>query len=262
MKVLLSLFVLLALTGCKTLQNLVPEDQIVVLDASKVQTLTYQIPIVDQVPGASSGKPFLGFRDQYASKDGYTRGYQFKQTNDGYIVSKYKGFQGKIGYNTYKVLREDVVDGGTLLIKLTPQTYESKIPFDLRQSVYEPGEFAESDLIGLLSEAELGVRFEVDSQYPVDSTASNFKRLAKPLERSRYSLSQEKEATGNLTRVEYEVNGTNGSYPVGIEVFPYKEGSKVVAASSIVGIMRNEHLIDFNIALSDVTSATSGIVNN
>ena len=269
MKNLLLLFTITLVTiGCQS--N--PPKTATSFDPSSAITISILIPKDEQIEQVSGNSVVMEYGDRvgYARLSGNyfkTSGYEVSDNGSQLTVSKIRGsaqyVSGKLtktktGRVTYSVKKTISKTDSGLEIQLVPTDKSSKIPFDVMQAAFNPGDFTVKELNDLLATPIFKVSLEFNSQYSVDSTASNFKRLGKKV---KYR-SPVKEQTGNLTKHYYEIEGDNDSYTVGLEVFPYREGSKVVLTSWLSVAQVSENHYNMTPAIADLKGTVEKIIAN
>jgi hypothetical protein len=151
-------------------------------------------------------------------------------------------------------------------VQESPQGYQVKFTPQSRTS-YQTGligkfplpDFDEPQLRSYLTSLQLVYRFEIDSPFNSESVMSNFLRLAKP---KVHSQGWADPITGKSYGRYFisEVRGKSFQYVV--EVYPYRNGSKVVISAIVPGVETSAQTVDFAILINEARQTLESIAKS
>lgn len=173
------------------------------------------------------------------------QGYGFRWHDQGRgEVQKIKGTTTKAGIIYYGVDAETTDQGDHYAITLRLADKYQYTPFDLARKLYTVESFTPGEALSQLQRPIVHFKTEIDSEYDAESVRANFERLGEParwndLMADRFGA---KEATAFYS-VDSGQPGTLVRYM--LDVFPYRNGSKVVISGQIVGTTTSERTVDF-----------------
>tara|TARA_R110001592_G_scaffold66617_1_gene204530 strand:+ start:4976 stop:5758 length:783 start_codon:yes stop_codon:yes gene_type:complete len=256
---ILAVSVFSILAGCQA----IPKDDVpntIIINPQNAQTIELLVPKsseIKQINGTSVNLTYgsLTSRNKYNE----VWGHEVADSGQSMTVAKIKGANRKIGKVIYSINKEVLEEQDNLKVELTPLRIDRKIPFDLMQWSYDPGEFSQTEMAKVLKNPSFKITFEVNNDFSVDSTVSNFKRLGQPVQQYNPPV---KEVGGNISKQYFQLQGQKVNYIVGIEVFPYRDGSKAVIDSWINPIELDNGVITLKPVIDELKTIVNNIISN
>jgi hypothetical protein len=129
--------------------------------------------------------------------------------------------------------------GNDKVITFTPKTVKT-----YQDGVILPFPIPKFDLASYLTSAWVIHKFEVTSNYPVDSIKANFDRMLKP-----YGSTYHLQLPDCLAIME-------------IKIYPYRQGSKAVITAEISGMKVVDNIINVSNKIKELESKIKTIVND
>lgn len=158
-------------------------------------------------------------------------------------VAKLKGTTTKAGVIAYGVAARIEETPTTYLLHMSLIDKRQETPFDLMRGLYTVKSFEPDEARAQLLKPIVHFRTEIDSEYGPDSLRGNFERLGEPTRWNRVMADRfglRKEA--KFYTLPSAAPGVSVRYV--LDVFPYRNGSKVVISGQVVGAPTTENTVD------------------
>lgn len=183
----------------------------------------------------------INFRDSYSGSANAKESLRFqKATNNSFMVHK-RIDNGMAGSGIKYLVNYDIKqenNGYSVTMKPVYSTaYQEGLIGKFDVPTFGPGE-----LQSAIRKGSVFFKFEIDSQYSVDSVKANFKRLSKKAGRGNFITNRDREV------------------PFEFKAVPYRDGSKVTIEVVIFASETSKNTFDFGILEKEIKAKLTEIV--
>lgn len=120
-------------------------------------------------------------------------------------------------------------------------------------------DFIDSDVRTHMLTDALAYKFEINSSYAPESVNANFLRLANPVSKR---TSEPDEVSGKIFKNYFAVPFGAKRMQFTIEVYPYRNGSKVVAYARVPALETSPDIVDYTVLLSNARKQLEAIAQD
>ncbi|MYN26940.1 hypothetical protein [Duganella levis] len=205
----------------------------------------------------------LGVQDRWtrATRNGFEMSYSIlnEQNNGRDFVVHARVSNGTTGSGVKYTVRYQLTDSkdGGYSVQLTPLdrgTYQQGLI-----GKYAVPDFTDADLRNHLLDNGLAYKFEVNSSYPTESVNGNFMRLASPV---NMRAGEADEVSGKIFKNRFAIPFGDKKIYFTIEIFPYRNGSKIVAYARVPALETSPGVADYTILLANAKRQLEAIAQD
>lgn len=216
-------------------------------DDASTAAVTVKVPVSLSIERTG---PFAGFRFEFTrtSRKGESTEYQrlsVKELPGGELQFHRRNDNGVAGSGVVATVKYSKAESPGEVVMTFEQVSASTYQEGLLLKKAIPAFTMKDVLLG----GSVYVKFELDSEYPVDAVRSNFKRL------TTLSSSPGGQEMWRLTT-------PSGQQYVQLQFFPYRNGTKLTASAVIAGRETSPGAIDFGQLIQEVQAAVRAIVKS